>query len=197
MLYNVIFFLSSLPVFALKLPVVPLVARNIASSISPLGFALGISALNEAEEQTPRGVSWGNITTPVDGTSLAWIMFMMALDSVLYLLLAAYVDQIMGGDVGLKKKCCFCLSRRSGPGFSKIPDAPALATTGDERGVEASIIVQNLYKTFSSPSGVPTKAVDGVRLQMRLGEITALLGHNGAGKTTTINLLTGLHTFTR
>jgi len=36
------------------------------------------------------------------------------------------------------------------------------------------------------------KAVDGVNLQIRRGEIYALLGPNGAGKTTTINMLTTL-----
>ena len=35
-------------------------------------------------------------------------------------------------------------------------------------------------------------AVAGLDLEMRGGEITALLGANGAGKTTTIAMLTGL-----
>ena len=35
-------------------------------------------------------------------------------------------------------------------------------------------------------------AVDGLRLNIYKGQITALLGHNGAGKTTTMSILTGL-----
>ena len=34
-------------------------------------------------------------------------------------------------------------------------------------------------------------AVDGISLDMKEGDITALLGHNGAGKTTTMSMLTG------
>ena len=36
------------------------------------------------------------------------------------------------------------------------------------------------------------KALDGVSLQVKKGEIHALMGENGAGKSTTINILTGL-----
>jgi ATP-binding cassette, subfamily A (ABC1), member 3 len=35
-------------------------------------------------------------------------------------------------------------------------------------------------------------AVQGLDLDMYMGEIFALLGHNGAGKTTTISMLSGL-----
>ena len=34
-------------------------------------------------------------------------------------------------------------------------------------------------------------AVDGLSLNLYIGQITALLGHNGAGKTTTMSILTG------
>src|SRR6266480_5738641 len=36
----------------------------------------------------------------------------------------------------------------------------------------------------------PTRAVDGVSLEVRPGEIFGLLGPNGAGKTTTLGVLT-------
>jgi len=35
-------------------------------------------------------------------------------------------------------------------------------------------------------------AVDHLSLNMRKGQIFAMLGHNGAGKTTTISMLTGM-----
>lgn len=37
------------------------------------------------------------------------------------------------------------------------------------------------------------KAVDGVSLQVRKGEIVSLIGPNGAGKTTVFNLMTGIY----
>jgi ABC-2 type transport system ATP-binding protein len=36
------------------------------------------------------------------------------------------------------------------------------------------------------------RAVDGVSLQLRRGEVLGLLGHNGAGKSTTLQMLTGV-----
>ena len=39
----------------------------------------------------------------------------------------------------------------------------------------------------------PIKAIRGVSLTVRQGEISTVLGSNGAGKTTTINMLTGLY----
>lgn len=52
-------------------------------------------------------------------------------------------------------------------------------------GVE--IRVTGLQKRFGD-----VKAVDGVDLEIKKGELFGLLGPNGAGKTTTINLITGL-----
>ena len=49
------------------------------------------------------------------------------------------------------------------------------------------IQVENLSKSFGA-----TRAVDGISLRVRPGEIYGLLGPNGAGKTTTISCITGL-----
>jgi ABC-2 type transport system ATP-binding protein len=47
--------------------------------------------------------------------------------------------------------------------------------------------IKNLTKTFGS-----VRAVDGLSLEIREGEIFGLLGPNGAGKTTTVNMAVGL-----
>ncbi len=49
-----------------------------------------------------------------------------------------------------------------------------------------------LHKGYRTRGGDPVRAVDGVDLQIRSGEIVAFLGPNGAGKTTTIDMLLGL-----
>ena len=58
--------------------------------------------------------------------------------------------------------------------------------------VGASIVAEGLRKTFEAPGGGPLHAVDGVSLQMRQGELTALVGPDGAGKTTLLRMMAGL-----
>ncbi|HSO53808.1 MAG TPA: ATP-binding cassette domain-containing protein, partial [Actinomycetes bacterium] len=53
-------------------------------------------------------------------------------------------------------------------------DATAISTSG-------------LVKTFG-----PTRALDGLDLEVRTGEVHGFLGPNGAGKTTTLRVLLGL-----
>ena len=52
------------------------------------------------------------------------------------------------------------------------------------------IFISNLTKTYASG----LKALKGVNLEIRKGEIFALLGPNGAGKTTLINIVCGIVT---
>lgn len=52
---------------------------------------------------------------------------------------------------------------------------------------EYAVSVRNLQKHFG-----PVRAVDGVSLDVRPGEVFGFLGPNGAGKTTTIGMLLGL-----
>jgi ABC-2 type transport system ATP-binding protein len=51
------------------------------------------------------------------------------------------------------------------------------------------VYVRGLVKTYSG-----VRAVDGIDLDIRRGEIFALLGPNGAGKTTTVEILEGYRT---
>jgi ABC-2 type transport system ATP-binding protein len=53
------------------------------------------------------------------------------------------------------------------------------------------IELRNLEKTYRTPQG-PLRAVAGVDVSIRPGEVVALLGPNGAGKSTTLDLLLGL-----
>src|SRR4051794_7640365 len=50
-----------------------------------------------------------------------------------------------------------------------------------------AIVVKGLVKTFGS-----TRALNGLDLEVREGEVHGFLGPNGAGKTTTIRVLLGL-----
>lgn len=52
--------------------------------------------------------------------------------------------------------------------------------------------ISGLTKVYSGGSGPQVRALDGVDLEIRKGEIFALLGPNGAGKTTLIGAVCGL-----
>jgi len=61
-------------------------------------------------------------------------------------------------------------------------------TTRNLNGRGALLRVKGLAKHFGG-----LKAVDGVDMEIRRGEIHALIGPNGSGKTTIINMLSGLY----
>lgn len=54
-------------------------------------------------------------------------------------------------------------------------------------GVDAAIRCEGLVKTFG-----PTRALDGLDLEVRAGEVHGFLGPNGSGKTVTMRILLGL-----
>jgi ABC-2 type transport system ATP-binding protein len=53
--------------------------------------------------------------------------------------------------------------------------------------MDAAVAIEKLHKSFGT-----TRALDGLDLEVKVGEIHGLLGPNGAGKTTTIRVLLGL-----
>jgi ABC-2 type transport system ATP-binding protein len=68
-----------------------------------------------------------------------------------------------------------------------LPHHPGEAPDAEpETSSEVAVEVEDLAKRYGD-----VRALDGVSLQARAGEIFGLLGHNGAGKSTMIRILTG------
>src|SRR4051812_8974374 len=63
------------------------------------------------------------------------------------------------------------------------PDDP-----GGDDGHEVVLRLTDVVKTFPG-----VRALDGVQLEVRAGEVHCLLGQNGAGKSTLIKVLAGVH----
>ncbi|HEU4347760.1 MAG TPA: ATP-binding cassette domain-containing protein, partial [Actinoplanes sp.] len=66
-----------------------------------------------------------------------------------------------------------------------VTNAASPATTADG---EVVLELRDVVKTFPG-----VRALDGVQLEVRAGEVHCLLGQNGAGKSTLIKVLAGVH----
>ena len=139
-----------------------------------LGFNIVIQL-----EGTQEGLQWHNIFTPVnvdDGLHLGIVIVMLAIDAVLYLLIALYVENIFPGDYGVAEKWNFPLTLKF---WRKVFNLPAAEYTSYEMyPIKTGIHLQNLRKVY----GNKHVAVERLNFEMKEGEITVLLGHNGAGE---------------
>ncbi|GAM21696.1 hypothetical protein SAMD00019534_048710 [Acytostelium subglobosum LB1] len=147
------------------------------------------------------------------------IIFWLYMDSLFYLVLALYLDQVLPREFGvpqpplffmqplfdwIKKKRQLQVSTPEEQVFlinESSPDVPDEAEDEDvaneksriinhQISMSAPIIISNLSKHYD---GRPKPALDKLYLTIDSGECFGLLGPNGAGKTTTISLLTGLY----
>jgi ABC-type sugar transport system ATPase subunit len=69
------------------------------------------------------------------------------------------------------------------------PQAKAKTATAGQRGEEPLLVARNIEKAYGT-----VQALGKAQIDVRAGEIIALVGDNGAGKSTLIKVLSGAHT---
>ncbi|KAJ8951645.1 hypothetical protein NQ318_012316 [Aromia moschata] len=153
-------------------------------------------------EGTGDGIQWDNVlkpNTPDDSLTLGLVWLMLAVDSIIYLLIALYFEAIFPGVYGVAKPWYFpftasywCGQRYIG--VEELNGDIEMANQGEyfeeePENLRTGIEIKNLRKEFGKNA-----AVRNLSLNMYVDQITVLLGHNGAGKTTTMSMLTGLLT---
>lgn len=174
--------------------------KIIASLGHNSAMAFSFFIINKSEG-TGVGTQWNNYMEPAvpgDELLLLHCHLMLIFDSILYLLIALYVEQIFPGDYGVPMPWYYIFT--SWYWCGNLQKAPHLSIDGNldssiyerepynlKRGVE----IINLRKKYGTGRKAKV-AVHGLSLNMYEGQITCLLGHNGAGKTTTMSMLTGM-----
>src|SRR5439155_237991 len=92
------------------------------------------------------------------------------------------------GELGLAREArAVAIAGRYPPQAHRWPSVGFLYSLG----MEPAILCRDLRKRYPSRTA-PVDAVNGLDLEVYLGECFGLLGPNGAGKTTTIEILEGL-----
>lgn len=137
---------------------------------------------------------------PTTSASLDW----MAITCVIFLVLAWYLSQVFPGEHGRAQRPWFIVDPRYWipaqylPRFQPVPFQPLFDSSVDEdvkdfvqqmQGApgEYAVRIEGLVKKYGQ-----FRAVNGLSVGMRRGEVFALLGHNGAGKTSAIKVVTGM-----
>uniref|UniRef100_A0A671T843 ABC transporter domain-containing protein n=1 Tax=Sinocyclocheilus anshuiensis TaxID=1608454 RepID=A0A671T843_9TELE len=203
-----IYFLSYLPYIFLwpRYDLLSHAQKVSACLISNVAMAMGAQLIGMFESKGT-GIQWHNLFEPVtvdDDFSLAQVLGLLLLDSVLYGLVAWYMEAVFPGEYGVPRPWYFfilpsywCSSPRVALLKEKEEEEEAEKVSKGEfieeepAGLVSGVKIKHLAKVFKV--GNKTKeAVRDLTLNMFEGQITVLLGHNGAGKTTTLSMLTGL-----
>uniref|UniRef100_A0A8C4IBY4 P-type phospholipid transporter n=1 Tax=Dicentrarchus labrax TaxID=13489 RepID=A0A8C4IBY4_DICLA len=174
--------------------------KILGSLLSQVAFGFGTEYLSRYEEQG-QGLQWDNIqTSPLEGDEFSFLtsICMMGLDTILYAVLAWYLDNVFPGQYGISRPFyfpflpCYWLNSVAPKQYSvwlSLLYAGQPFFEAEPADLVKGVCIQDLVKVFG---GSPRPAVDGLSISFYESQITAFLGQNGAGKTTTMSILTGM-----
>uniref|UniRef100_A0A8B9FYT6 Cholesterol transporter ABCA5 n=1 Tax=Amazona collaria TaxID=241587 RepID=A0A8B9FYT6_9PSIT len=173
----------------------------ILSPLCQCSFLIGIAQVMHLEDYED-GAMFSNLSHGPYPLFISLIL--LVLDSIFYLLVAVYLDQIMPGEFGLRRTPFFFMkpsfwskhrknykelyesSVNGSLSFSEIVEPVSSEFQGKE-----AIRISCVQKTFRK-KGETVEALRNLSFDIYEGQITALLGHSGTGKTTLMNILCGL-----
>uniref|UniRef100_A0A8C2WVA7 ATP binding cassette subfamily A member 3 n=1 Tax=Cyclopterus lumpus TaxID=8103 RepID=A0A8C2WVA7_CYCLU len=203
-----IYFLSYLPYLFLwpRYDLLTHAQKVSACLVSNVAMAMGAQLIGMFEGKGT-GIQWSNLFDSVtvdDDFSMAQVLCLLLFDSLLYGLVAWYVEAVFPGEYGVPLPSYFfvlpsywCSSPRMALVNEKEEEEDAEKALKGEfieeepAGLISGIKIKHLAKEFKVGNKT-RQAVRDLTVNMFEGQITVLLGHNGAGKTTTLSMLTGL-----
>ncbi|KYB28525.1 ATP-binding cassette sub-family A member 3-like Protein [Tribolium castaneum] len=194
---TILYIVAVVPAFLLQThnDVPPQGAKMGACLLAPSAMFFGISVLFKFEG-IGEGSQWDNLfksTSPSDKLTLGIIFVFLIVDTLLYMVLALYLEAVFPGDFGVPQPWYFPFTRAywcSKPPVLRTEQPTEMKGNFFEEFSEklpVGIKLVNLSKSFGSHT-----AVKNLNLDMYEGHITVLLGHNGAGKTTTMSMICGM-----
>ncbi|GBP54696.1 ATP-binding cassette sub-family A member 3 [Eumeta japonica] len=193
---GLLWFVTYMPSFLLTLDVnySPAVQALTCLAINS-GMSYGFGLLLAAESSG--GMQWGHfMDAPSTDVQFVFghVVIMLAVNCVIYMLIALYLEQVLPGAYGVAHPWYFPVQRsfwfpdksRSSNVIVPESNASEVVKENDPTQNPVGVQISKLTKVFGK-----NLAVNELSLNVYEGQITVLLGHNGAGKSTTISMLTG------
>lgn len=162
---------------------ISLSVKLLVSLLSNTAMAIGFNVIVKYEG-TQEGIQWDNVFRPVsvdDNFNLGYVWMMLIVDTVIYMLIALYVEKIFPGDFGVAEKWNFPFSKKF---WFNISDYIGINDDINANGSHVNanyelepknknpgIRIMNLRKVYDGKV-----AVEGLNLNLYENEITALLG---------------------
>ncbi|KAI6075749.1 ATP-binding cassette sub-family A member 5 [Aix galericulata] len=172
--------------------------------LSPLcqcSFLIGVAQVMHLEDYED-GATFSNLSHGPYPLFISLIL--LVLDSIFYLLVAVYLDQVIPGEFGLRRSSFFFMKpsfwSKHRKNYKELYESSINGNLNCSEMVEPvpsefqgkeAIRISCVQKTFRK-KGETVEALRNLSFDIYEGQITALLGHSGTGKTTLMNILCGL-----
>ncbi|CAF1162270.1 unnamed protein product [Adineta steineri] len=168
--------------------------KAVACLSSTVAFGVGCDYIARFEGMV-EGIQWSNINRgvkPNDNFTFLYCIIMMLIDSVIYMLLTIYIENVFPGEYGIPQVWYYPFTKTYWFGYNaenirQRTEQMKCDILGENDIGELGISIENVSKYFGNKMALKNLSVKFYR-----NMITAFLGRNGAGKSTTWSILTGL-----